>query len=239
VLVSVPQVLAHRGARAAAPENTVEAFVRARELGADGVELDARRTADGGIVLSHDAVVEGVGVLAARTLDEIRQMRPAMPGLEEVLDVCEGMLVNIEIKNLAGDPDYDPDERVAVQVVELLARRGRRDRVLVSSFSLDAIDRVKRLDESIPTGFLTIVGFEPEEGAAIAAERGHQAIHPFVGSMPDPFASRLVERAHALGVDVNVWTVNDADEMRRLAAAGVDAIITDVPDVARAALSET
>ena len=131
-----PLVLAHRGANRVAPENTVEAFARALALGADGVELDVHRTADAGLVVHHDAEAGGLGVLADRSLTEIREVLPAAPTLEEALDVCSGALVNIEIKNLPGDADFDPGESAAGLVVALLAARGHRDEVVVSSFNL-------------------------------------------------------------------------------------------------------
>ena len=116
-------VLAHRGARRQAPENTIPAFARAMELGADGVELDVHRTLDGALVVRHDA--DGPpGVWAELTLDAIRAAEPEVPVLAEVLDVCAGKLVNIEIKNSPRDLDWDPTARVADLVVECLASRG-------------------------------------------------------------------------------------------------------------------
>jgi len=140
------------------------------------------------------------------------------------------------VKNLPGDADYDPDERVAIAVVELLGARERGDDVLVSSFSLASIDTVRGLDATIPTAFLTLVGFDPLEGVAAAADRGHAAVHPDVRSLVGPVAGAVAARAGELDLTVNAWTVNDAAEVRRLAAAGIDGVITDVPDVARAAL---
>src|SRR5256886_16110587 len=231
--MAVPHVLAHRGARRVAPENTLEAFLAARALGADGVELDVHRTADGALVVHHDANARGIGVLAERPEAEIRATRPEIPTLEEALDACAGMLVNIEVKNLAGDADYDPGEGVAGGVVELLARRGRRADVLVSSFNLQAAHRVRGLDGPLPTGFLTLVGMDPVDGVDIAHAHGHGAVHPDVRALVGEAAAATVARAHGFGMVVNVWTVNGEDEMRRLAAVGVDAIITDVTDVAR------
>jgi glycerophosphoryl diester phosphodiesterase len=231
--VTAPRVIAHRGARRVAPENTVEAFVAAAALGADGVELDVRRTADGGLVVHHDADARGVGVLAERGETEIRAARPEVPTLEEALDACAGMLVNVEVKNLPGDVDYDPTNRAAATVVELLTARDRRDDVVVSSFNLESADRVRELDGSIPTGFLTLVGMDPIDAVEVAHAHGHGALHPDVRSLGGDAAGATVARAHEHGMAVNVWTVNGEDEMRRLAAAGVAAIITDVPDVAR------
>jgi glycerophosphoryl diester phosphodiesterase len=234
--MTVPRVLAHRGASAVAPENTLEAFVAASALGADGVELDVHRTADGGLVVHHDAGTRGLGVLAERSEAEIRAARPEIPTLEEVLDACAGMLVNVEVKNLPGDADYDPGEVVAAGVVGLLAERGWQDDVLVSSFNLESADRVRELDGSIPTGFLTLVGMDPVDAVDIAHAHGHGAVHPDVRALVGEAAGATVGRAHELGMTVNVWTVNGEDELRRLAAAGVDAVITDVPDVARRVL---
>jgi glycerophosphoryl diester phosphodiesterase len=236
--VTVPRVLAHRGATAAAPENTLQAFVAASALGADGVELDVHRTSDGGLVVHHDATARGLGVLAERTEAEIRAALPEIPTLDEALEACTGMLVNVEVKNLPGDDDYDPAEGVAAGVVELLTRRRGRDDVLISSFNLESVDRVRELDASLATGFLTLVGMDPVDAVEVAHAHGHGAVHPDVRALVGDAAAATVARAHELGMTVNVWTVNDEGEMRRLAAAGVDAVITDVPDVARRVLAE-
>ena len=235
--MTVPRLLAHRGATAVAPENTLQAFVAASAVGADGVELDVHRTADSGLVVHHDAEARGLGVLAERTQAEIRAARPEIPTLDEALEACTGMLVNVEVKNLPGDADYDPAEGVAASVVELLSRRDRRDDVLVSSFNLDTVDRVRELDVTIPTGFLTLVGMDPVDAVEVAHAHGHGAVNPDVRALVGEAAAATVARAHGLGMTVNVWTVNDEHEMRRLATAGVDAVITDVPDIARRVLS--
>jgi glycerophosphoryl diester phosphodiesterase len=231
-----PAVWAHRGARTVAPENTVAAFSRALALGADGVELDVHRTGDGGLVVHHDAAAADLGVLAQIPLAEIRDRRPDIPTLEEVLDCCLGSLVNIEIKNAPGDDDFDETEHVAEAVVVLLDARGRADRVLVSSFHLPTIDRVHDLDGSVPTGFL-VFGDDLAGALARCSEGGHVALHPSVWFLGEPALGDLITQTRAAGVAVNVWTVNDEAEIARLAAAGVDAVITDVPDVARRVLS--
>ena len=231
-----PRILGHRGAPRRARENTLEAFRFAREEGADGVELDVHRSFDGALIVHHDAEIEGFGVLSERPLTEIRAEFPWLATLAEVLDSCRGLLVNIEIKNSPNDVDFDPDERVAAAVVELLATRTPRDDVIVSSFHLPSIDRVHALDRSIPTGYLTSVRPSPLEAVAIAAAGGHTAVHPFFGVLADRGAATLIEAAHSAGLALNTWTVNDGEEIARLAAAGVDAIITDVPADARRAL---
>jgi glycerophosphoryl diester phosphodiesterase len=232
-----PRILAHRGACRVARENTVDAFVAAGALGADGVELDVHRSADGVLVVHHDADAPGLGVLAEHRAADIRRRLPHVPTLEEALDACAGLLVNVEVKNLPGDADFDPDDGAASGLVELLHARQNRDEVLISSFNLATIDRVRALDPGLPTGFLTLLGFDPLDGIAIASDRGHSAVHPDVRSMRGPVAEAVVGRARELGLAVNVWTVDAPEEIRRLAAAGVDGLVTNVPDIARAALA--
>jgi glycerophosphoryl diester phosphodiesterase len=231
-----PLVLGHRGAPHQARENTLAAFAAARAEGADGVELDVHRSADGVLVVHHDAQADGLGVLAEHSWAQIGAALPWVPTLAAVLDECPGLLVNVEIKNSPGDADFDARESVAALVVELLDARGGRDDVLVSSFHLPTIDRVKALAPGVRTGYLTVVEPMPIAAADVAEAHGHDAIHPFVGVLADGVADDIVLHAHALELDVNVWTVNAADDVVRLAAAGVDAVVTDTPAAARAAL---
>jgi glycerophosphoryl diester phosphodiesterase len=176
-------------------------------------------------------------VLADHDLDHVRATFPWLPTLAEVLDECRGLLVNIEVKNLPKDADFDPDESVAAAVVELLAARGGADRVLVSSFHLPSIDRVHALAPEVPTGFLTVMTPGPLDAIATAVVGGHRAVHPFFGVLADDAGTKVVAEARAVDVAVHTWTVNDPDDARRLAAAGVDAIITDVPADVAAALT--
>ena len=219
----VTSVFAHRGASAAEPENTIAAFRRAKQLGADGVELDVRRHESGVLAVSHDPVL-------GAPLD------PSVPALGDALDACAGMTVNIEIKNMPGDPDHDPGELLAERVVELLHERGSDD-VFVSSFSLSCINRVRELDDSIATAFLVVHAPDDDVIGRIidrARRHGHGAVNPHhMGVTP-----RLVELAHAAGLLVHTWTVDDPDRMRHLADLGVDTIITNVPDVAVATLKK-
>lgn len=219
-------VFAHRGASTAAPENTVEAFVLAAEMGADGIELDARRTADGAVVVHHDAhLPDGRAIVDLAQPD----LPVRVPTLAAALDACEPLVVNIEIKNMEPDPDRDPTDSVAVAVVGEVQRRRCQDRVLVSSFNLDTIDRVRQLDTTIPTAFL--VTWETDAAALIdrTVRHGHRTLHPW-DAMTD---AALVEAAHAAGLLVNVWTVDEPDRIVELVDFGVDGIVTNVPDVAR------
>jgi glycerophosphoryl diester phosphodiesterase len=231
-----PLVLGHRGASRDAVENTLGAFDEARAQGADGVELDVHRSADGRLVVHHDAAVDGFGILAEHDFATIRAAIPTIPTLEEVFDACAGMLVNVEVKNSPHDVDFDPADRAAEAVVELVRARGTYERVLVSSFNLPSIDRVHELDPEIPTGYLVVVDPLPIAALQIAHEHGHRALHPHLAALGEAVAADVVARAGELGVALNIWTVNDPDEIVRLAKVGVDAIITDTPRIARRAL---
>jgi glycerophosphoryl diester phosphodiesterase len=233
-----PLVLAHRGARRRAPENTLEAFAAARSLGADGVELDVRRTRDGALMIHHDPGPVGGPVIVETDAAALRAAVPSIPTLAEALDECAGLLVNIEIKNLPWEPDFDADERVAEQVVALLAERGGTDRVLVSSFHLPTVDRVHERAPRVPTAFLFIAGMDLVEVVDLAADRGHAAVHPDVRALGGPEVEDFMAHAAQRGLQVNVWTVNEPADLVRLAGLGVDALVTDVPDVARVALGQ-
>jgi glycerophosphoryl diester phosphodiesterase len=229
----VTLVLAHRGANRLAPENTVPAFARAVELGADGVELDIHPTIDDALVVRHDAATP-TGLLAEMTLADVRAALPGVPTLGEALDACSGRLVNVEIKYLPSE-DGDPPERMAQLLVDLLAERGGRDRVLVSSFNLASVDRVRALAPDVRTAWLTW-GQDPLDALPIVEAHGHSALHPDLRSVVGAHADAAATDAHERGLEVNVWTVNDPAEIARLAAAGIDVLITDVPDVALQAI---
>ena len=226
------RVIAHRGASAAAPENTLEAFRLARQLGADWVELDARRTADGAVVVHHDAELpDGRTIVTLARAD----LPASVCDLADALDACEGMSVNIEIKNWPDDPDFDPTEQVAQDVVALVQERGLHDRVLISCFHYPTIERVRALDPAIRTAFLHIlIDRSWAELAADVAAAGHTALHPWDGLVDES----LMEAARANGLEVNVWTVDDPARMAQLVELGVDGICTNVPDVARHVVSD-
>ena len=219
-------VLAHRGANRQAPENTVPAMVRALEVGADGVELDVHRTADGALAVRHD-VETPVGSVTRLTRAELAVALPEVPVLEEVLDVCRGRLVNVEIK--------DPDPRAVDALVALLEARGGADTVLVSSFHLPAVDRVRDRAPDVPSAFLSF-GLDPLEALDTAREHGHDALHPDVWTLLQGDPREVAERAHGDGMRVNVWTVNEPDQLLRLRDAGIDGVVTDLPDLARTVL---
>ena len=223
-------IFAHRGASGVQQENTVAAFAAAVALGSDGIELDVRRTAGGALAVHHDAHLPDGRLLC--------ELAPAdlpshIPSLAEAIAACGDLVVNVEVKNWPRDPDHDPTLAVAAAVAALVAPLG--ERVLVSSFNLADVDRVRAIDPSIPTG--TLAAFAPDADTAgrfvdRARRRGHGAVHPHhVAVTP-----HLVDLAHAACLRVNTWTVDDPDRIRELAGLGVDGIVTNVVDVALAAL---
>ncbi|MDZ7674964.1 MAG: glycerophosphodiester phosphodiesterase [Acidimicrobiales bacterium] len=228
--MATPMVYGHRGTPGREPENSLAGFELAGRIGADGVELDVRRTVDGELVVHHDPALADGRLLAATARAEL----PAgIPTLARALDVCAGadLVVNVELKNVPGEPDFDPTAQLADQVVDTLATRSGRDRVLISGFDLATVDRVRARAPRLATGFLTLLEPTPTEGLAMAAEHGHDAFHPYHAFVDEA----LVVGAHERGLALNTWTVDDLDRARQLAAWGVDGIVTNVPDaVARA-----
>ncbi len=213
-------VFAHRGATESCVENTLEAFAEARRLGADGVELDVRLTADGALAVHHDALIDGVGAVAQLTVPELP---PHVPLLADALVVCEGLVVNVEIKNDPLEVGPDAGETVAAVTAQVIARAGWTGRVLVSSFQVSTLHAVGSADGRLPLGVLWPFLTDVDVALAEATEAGFRAVHPFVTEV----SADLVERAHAAGLAVNVWTVNAAHDLSAFVALGVDAVITD------------
>ena len=222
-------VIAHRGASRLAKENTVAAFEAAVRVGAAGIELDARRTADGELVVHHDASVAGRPLIEQTAAD----LPPWIPTLSAALDACSGAFVNVEIKNIAGEPDFDPDETVSAAVIaELVRRSNPPENWIISSFRRETIDACRALNEAIPTAWLTVYPVTAAEIGSLAAD-GHTAVHPWVPTVD----RNLVERCHAAGLKVNTWTCNDPERAIELDGWGIDGICTDEPDVMLAALT--
>lgn len=220
------QVIAHRGASKAARENTLEAFRLAQTMGAQWVELDARRAADGVVVVHHDAQLADGRILAEVNSDDLPDY---IPNLAEALEACDETSVNIEIKNLPNDPDYDEDHLVADAVAGLVQAYLGVERALITSFNIGAVDRIRAVDPSIPCGWLLFEMTDPASAIGRAVAHEMTTIHPWDVLVDVNF----VKRAHAAGLLVNVWTVDDPQRMVQLIEMGVDGICTNVPDVAR------
>jgi glycerophosphoryl diester phosphodiesterase len=222
-------VVAHRGASAAFPPgNTLEAFVGAVDQSADWVELDVHLTADGQVVVHHDPVLGDGRLIGELSTTELPSF---VPSLREVMQVCGSLSINVEIKP---DGPHELRPQLIDNVVSLLNASGEPDRYLVTSFDHDIVDAVRGLAPLLPTGLLLFDGSR-DEVLARAVARGHVAINPWAPLVDDEF----VERAHSQRIAVNVWTVDDPDQIRQLQAMGVDAIITNVPRLCRDVLNET
>ncbi len=240
------QIFAHRGARRAAPENTMPAFQKALEMGVDGIELDVHLSADGDLVVIHDFTVDkttsGHGRVETFTtaqlaaLDAGSHFSPdfagiGVPTLAQVLDLIgDRCIVNIEIKS----EDPEGGNQVA-PVAAVIRDRNLYDQVIVSSFNPISLIAMRHTDPRIALGLLY---YRPLPAylrkAWMTAIIAPQAIHP---------EYRLIDaetlawgRAH--GCNVNTWTVNEVEDARHLAALGVDVLMSDVPDALIAALKQ-
>ncbi len=234
-----PQIFAHRGARRAAPENTLPAFARALEMGVDGIELDVHRSKDGRLVVLHDYALDGTtdatGLVTERTAAELAQVDAGshfapefagtpVPTLDQVLDLVGSRCrINVEVKSesLAGGDAVEP-------LVERIRARNLYDQVIVSSFNPITLVKLRWHEPRIALGLLLDEELPPHlRFAWFTPILQPQAIHPEQRMVDE----RFMEWARARGCAVNVWTVNEVEEARRLAALGVDALITDVPDL--------
>lgn len=254
-----PVNFAHRGDSTRAPENTLEAFGRAVKLGAGGLELDVHLTADGHVVVIHDATLDrttdGSGAVSSTTLDALREIDAghrfstdggrthpyrgrglSVPTLAEVLEEFPDVALNIDLKEI---------QRGKVEAVfEVLREAGAEERALVVSEHHALVRRVRKLAGSrVATGASRL-----EIGIfyLMSALRLEGLLRPGYTALQAPVyfgrlalvTRRFVEAAHALGVRVDAWTVNDPSEMRRLLDLGVDVVMTDYPETLAAVLAE-
>lgn len=233
--------LAHRGASGHAPENTLAAFRLAREMGADGFEFDVQVTRDGVPVIIHDeALVRttgATGYVFDTAFEEIRRLDAGswygeqfrgekIPSLEEVFAEFGDLVLNVELKN-----SYYDMPQLEEKTIALIRQYGLERQVIVSSFHHKSMQQMHRLAPDIKTGLLYDCVLV--DAVAYAKRLGASALHPFFGTVkPD-----LLNEAHAAGLMVNVWTVNDETHMRLCAEAGADAIITNYPDRLRTVLN--
>lgn len=243
-------VVAHRGAAAEAPENTMLAFRRAVELGADAIEVDVHLTSDGKLAVIHDETLDRTtslsGPVAGKTMAQIRRADAGhhfqapdgtfpfrgkglrVPTLAEVLAwLPEGVGLVVEVKARAATGP-------AVEALRGSKVRAAGAATLIG-FDEAAIDEAHRLDPDLPTGYLLVPSQAAEPALAWAVEHGHAAIHPWEGDLGlDPMP--LLALAHAYGRQVGCYVVNDPERMQQLAALGLWGFVTDFPGVGRTAL---
>lgn len=234
-----PLVWAHRGASGYAPENTLAAFQKAVDLGADGVELDIQLTKDDQIVVIHDETIDrtsdGKGWVKDYTLEELRafnynRTKPEykhadIPTMREVFELLKptGLFINIEIKT--GVVFY---EKIEEKILALTKEMGMEDRVCYSSFNHYTVTRIHELNPDAEIGFLYADG--PIDMPSYGVKHGVNALHPALYNLQyDGFVKECKEK----GLKLNVWTVNERPYMEMCCQYGVDAIITNYPDIAK------
>lgn len=238
-------VWAHRGASAYAPENTLEAFQKAADMKTDGVELDVQLTKDNEIVVVHDENLErvsnGTGWVKDHTLAQLKALnfnrthpefeKASIPTLEEVYECLRatGLTINVEFKT--GIFWY---QGIEDKVLDLTAKLGLEDRVIYSSFNHFTLAKLREMKEDVTTGLLYSddwIGIAP-----YARDTVHvNALHPALYHLQDP---SYVKTAHEYGLETHVWTVNDEKYIRMCRDMGVEAIITNKPDLCRRVLAE-
>jgi glycerophosphoryl diester phosphodiesterase len=239
-----PQVFAHRGAKARAPENTIPAFAQALELGVAGIELDVHLSKDGQLVVIHDFTVDkttnGHGPVRGFTAAELAQLDAGshfspnfagvgVPTLTEVFELVAGRCqVNVEIKS------EDPNGGGEVEPLVALIRQAQLyDQVIVSSFNAPTLIKLRWVDPQVRLGLLYYQPLPDHlRHAWFTAILQPEALHPYHRLVDAP----LMEWARHKGCTVNTWTVNDGAEAQRLAELGVNVIMSDVPDVVMQAL---
>lgn len=231
-------VWGHRGASGYAPENTIPAFQKAIDQGADGIELDVQLTKDDQMVVIHDEWIDrtsdGKGWVKDYTLEELRKFNfnngmsefgfVEIPTLREVYELIKptDLTINVELKT--GVVFYPELER---KVIELTAEYGMEDRVLYSSFNHYSCVKIHDIKPDAYVGFLYMDG--PIGVDEYAAKHGANALHPAIYNMQYP---NFMQGAIAHGLDVNVWTVNEPEHMMMACQMGVNAMITNYPDKA-------
>jgi glycerophosphoryl diester phosphodiesterase len=237
-----PWIIAHRGASGHAPENTLAAFERAVQLGARFIETDLHLTRDAQFVAIHDATLErttnGRGSVRDFTLAELRRldagkwfdreyMGQRIPTLEEVLEFARknDVIFYLEVK-------YDAAWGMHHSLMAALQKAENAARTIVISFDQTTLAALRRVDASVMMGFL--VDEPGTDYVKDALELGARQLCPQASLV----TQELVERAHGADLQVATWTVDDAEEMRKVIATGVDGIMTNFPDRLRAVIED-
>ena len=231
-----PWIYGHRGARGSAPENTILSFENALNEGADGVEFDVRLNFEGKVIVFHDESLERVThgrdvralhAVAQRDLRAIvLDSGASIPALADVLAWAGGNagLLNIELK-----PRDDDASHLAAAVVEDILNKcdqSVRDRIVLSSFSMAAVNGVRELHSDISVALL----LGPSDRYQLTQiDLSQLGVHPHYTLMDgEPSAKHNVNAAF-----VNVWTVNDTEVAESLNLVGVDGLISDIPRTIR------
>ena len=242
-----PIIFAHRGDFAHAPENTLPSFQQALQKGADGVELDAKLTADGHVIVIHDPTVDrttdGKGRVTSLPLEAVRKLDAGkwfnekftgtkVPLLEEVFAIVgKDKMINIELTNYSS-----PRDGLVVKVCELLKRHNNYGQILFSSFFPSNLKIAAQILPEVPRGLLAMPGLVGLWARSFGFMFGdYQALHPHISNT----SREQMQRAHRLKRRVHVWTANTPEEINRLKEWGVDGIFTDDPQIAVRALGRS
>lgn len=233
-------VWAHRGASGYAPENTMPAFEKAVELGADGIELDVQLTKDGELVVIHDETIDRTSNGSGRVGDftyakllkyNYNRLHPeyenvGIPTLEEVFALIRPTDLSINVELKTGEVFYPGIEE---RVLDLAARMGMESRIIYSSFNHYTVRRIKELNAQAKTGMLYSDGIiHPVSYAAYVVEA--DALHPALFNICYP---GFFEECRKRGKSVHVWTVNEEADMRIVCEHQADAMITNYPDLGK------
>ncbi len=245
--LAFPVIVAHRGASSTHPENTLPSFEEALALGAQIVELDVRLSSDGVPVVIHDPIVDrttdGNGFVHELTVAELSALDAGsgarVPTFDQVLETVSGRAaIAAEIKNIPGEPAFEPRAEPIVQAVHAeLGRSGFDGPMLVISFNPSSIEASKSLAPEIATGFLTTDLVDPREALAHAVSKGHDMVLPGTRASI-PAGESFVDEVHAAGLLAGTWTVDDPETLRMLLDRGFDAIASNDPAMALAVLAE-
>ncbi len=233
--MSMTKVYAHRGYSGKYPENTMLAFLKAMESGADGIENDVHLTKDGEVMIIHDESLKrtaGVDefifnlkrsevekISAGKTFNDSFGFTP-IPSLDEYLSFMEShrdKVTNIELKTA---PIYYPG--IEEKVLKLVSDHRLEDNVIYSSFNWLSVIKIKKINPSAKVALL-FSGFSLVRQGTIMRELGIDFFHPDFNDLNEDF----VKDMHLQGRGVNTWTVNEVEDIKKVIALGVDGIITN------------
>lgn len=241
------KIIAHRGANAEAPQNTLPAFRKAIEYGADGFETDVHLTKDGVPVICHNYTVDdtssGKGKISSFTLQELKELDfgsyfspefagTGIPTLDEFLELTAAS--DIEIMNIELKSPREKETDIVKKTLKAVKAHNLFDRLIISSFDKQLLKEAKEIDGKCRTGFLYSPNHRDSIGMGlfpvqIAKSINVDALHPLYYYVSE----KLVRKAHQAGMKVNVWTVNKEKTVKKMVEYGVDGIITDIPDKVR------
>jgi glycerophosphoryl diester phosphodiesterase len=237
--LSAPVIVAHRGDKAFAPENTLSAFRQAAEKGADAVEFDVKLSADGQVIVLHDQTVDrttnGAGNAAKLSLAALRELDAGVqfpgqfpgekiPTLDDVFtEYGRRLYMNVELTNYS-----TPNDALVSKVVALVRSHELEKRVLFSSFLSGNLEKARRFLPEVPRALLTLPGLMGLWGRNFGWRGDVAALNPYMSDI----TAGLVDRVHAAGKRVYAWTVIAEADIKRMIGLGVDGIITDDPALA-------